>query len=138
MSEFEFRTVPLQHTAVVQVTTTPDRIGETMGEAIGKAFAAVGKAGVAPVGPIITKYTAYSEESVSYEIGVPVAAPFAGDGDVVAGQIGGCEAAVGMHVGPYDTLGETTVIFAAAVGVLTLLAGRRRRAPQVEREDEAR
>ncbi len=38
----------------------------------------------------------------------------------------------------YDTMGETAVIFTAAVGVLTLLAGRRRRAPQVEREDGER
>jgi effector-binding domain-containing protein len=107
MSGFEFRTVPLQHTAVVKVTTTTDKIGESMGEAIGKAFAAVGRAGAAPIGPVMTKYTAYSEESVSYETGVPVAAPFAGDGEVGAGEIGGCEAAVGMHVGPYDTIGQT-------------------------------
>ncbi len=38
----------------------------------------------------------------------------------------------------YDTMGETAVIFTAAVGVLTLLAGRRRRAPQVGREDGER
>ena len=78
-----------------------------MGEAFGKVFAAVGKAGRQPAGPPMCKYTAYSEETVSYEAGVPVAAPFSGDGDVVAGEIGGCSAAVGMHVGPYDKLAET-------------------------------
>jgi effector-binding domain-containing protein len=107
MSEFEFRTIPLQHTAVVRVTTSTEKIGETMGEAIGKAFAGVGKAGVPPTGPVICKYTAFSDGSVTYEAGVPVAAPFADEGEVVAGEIGGDVVAVGMHVGPYDKLVET-------------------------------
>ena len=38
----------------------------------------------------------------------------------------------------FDTMGETTVIFTAAVGVLTLLAGRRRRGARVKGEDGAR
>lgn len=107
MPEFEFRTLPLQHTAVVGVTTPTDKIGETMGEAIGKAFAAIGKAGVAPAGPVICKYTEWSEGSVTYETGLPVAEPFPGEGEAEAGEIGGCEAAVAMHVGPYDKLVET-------------------------------
>jgi effector-binding domain-containing protein len=107
MSEFEFRSLPKQQTAVVVVTTSTDKIGETMGEAIGAAFAGVGKAGATPVGPVVCKYTAFSQDSVTYEVGVPVAAPFVGDGNVVAGEIGGCTAAVGMHVGPYDKLVET-------------------------------
>lgn len=35
----------------------------------------------------------------------------------------------------YDTMGETTVIFTAAIGVLTLLASRRRKAPRGGPED---
>ena len=107
MSGFEFRAVPEQHTAVVVVTTTVDKISQTMGEAYGKVFAALGKAGVAPAGPAMCKYTAFSGESVTYEAGVPVATPFAGDGEVVAGVVGGCDAAVGLHIGPYDKLVET-------------------------------
>ena len=107
MSEFELRSIPKQPTAVVVVTTPTDRIGETMGEAFGKVFAALGRAGVAPMGPPICKYTAFDADSVTYEAGAPVAAPFAGDGEVVAGDIGGCTAAVGLHVGPYDRLVET-------------------------------
>ena len=107
MSEFEFRDIPRQHTAVVHVTTPVVAIGAAMGEALPKAFAALGKAGAAPAGPAICKYTEYSEESVTFEAGVPVAAPFAEDDDVVAGEIGGCEAAVTMHVGPYEAIVET-------------------------------
>lgn len=107
MSGFELRSVPLQHTAVVAVSTSTDKIGETMGQAFGQVFAAIGKAGVAPAGPAMCKYTSFTGESVSYEAGVPVAAPFAGEGEVVGSQIGGVEAAVGMHVGPYDKLVDT-------------------------------
>jgi effector-binding domain-containing protein len=107
MAEFEIRDVPRQDTAVVHVSTEIANIGSSMGEAFHKAMAAVGKAGVAPAGPPMCKYLAYSGDRVEYEAGVPVAAPFAGDDDVRAGEVGGCQAAVAMHVGPYDKLGET-------------------------------
>jgi effector-binding domain-containing protein len=107
MAEFAFRSIPRQDTAVVRVTTDPQGIGTAMGEALPRAFAAVATAGGHPAGPPFTKYTAYSETSVEFETGVPVAAPFAASGDVVPGELGGCDAAVGMHVGPYDTIGRT-------------------------------
>ena len=107
MSQFEFRSVPRQHTAVVVVTTPTARISEAMGQAFGTVFAAVGRLGATPVGPAMCRYTAYTEESVTFEAGVPVAEPFPGDGDVVGSEIGGVEAAVAVHVGPYDTLAQT-------------------------------
>jgi multicomponent Na+:H+ antiporter subunit B len=36
----------------------------------------------------------------------------------------------------YDTLGETTVIFTAGVGVLLLLGGRRKRKPRADAAEE--
>ena len=107
MSEFEFRSMPRQDTAVVVVTTSTAKIGETMGEAYGKVFAALGKAGVAPAGPTMCKYTAFSSDSVTYEAGVPVATRFVGEGEVVGSDVGGCVAAVGTHVGPYGQLAQT-------------------------------
>jgi AraC family transcriptional regulator len=107
MAQFEFRTIPHQHTAVVRVRTTPEGIPQAMGEAIPKAFHAVTRAGSQPAGPPFTKYTSFDESSVEFETGLPVTAPFGGLDDVVAGELGGCEAAVTMHVGPYDTIGQT-------------------------------
>lgn len=107
MSDIELREMPTQHTAVVRVTTTTDKISDTMGEAFGTVFATLGKAGIDPAGPPITKYTHYSEDEVSYEAGAPVASPVTADGDVVPGEVGGCRAAVATHVGPYDSLAET-------------------------------
>jgi effector-binding domain-containing protein len=107
MAEFEIRSIPRQDTAVVHVTSGPGGIGQAMREALPRVFAAVARSGGHPAGPPFTKYTAYSETSVEFETGVPVATPFAGVDDVVPGEIGGCEAAVALHVGPYDAIGAT-------------------------------
>ena len=107
MSQFEIRVMPRQQTAVVVVTTPTGSISGAMGQAFGTVFAALGRLGIAPAGPALCKYTAYSEESVTFEAGVPLAEPFAGDGDVVGSEVGGVEAAVAVHVGPYDTLTRT-------------------------------
>ena len=47
------------------------------------------------------------EAPFEFEAGVPVATPIAGGDEVQPGELGGVEAAVGMHIGPYDTLEQT-------------------------------
>jgi effector-binding domain-containing protein len=106
MPAFEIRQVPRQDTAVVHMTIPPDAIAQAMGRALPAAFEAVGRSGGQPAGPPFAKYFAFGE-SIEFEAGVPVTTPFAGDGEVRPGEIGGCEAAVAMHIGPYDTLEET-------------------------------
>ena len=107
MSGFEIRAVSRQHTAVVRRRCAPDGISTAMGEGFGAVFAAVGKAGATPAGPVFSRYFSFGPEAVEFECGVVLTAPFVGDGEVQAGELGGGEAAVGMHVGPYDTLHET-------------------------------
>ncbi len=107
MSQFEIRQVPRQDTAVMRVRCRPDGIAASMGEALGKVFAAIGRAGATPAGPVFSRYFEFGAETVDFECGAVVTAPFTGEGEVSAGELGGEEAAVGMHVGPYDTLSET-------------------------------
>lgn len=104
MSQFEIRHVPHQDTAVIHLRCRPDDISTSMGEAFGRVFAAVGQAGASPTGPVFTRYFEFGPESVDFESGVAVAAPFPGVGDVQPGELGGGEAAVGLHIGPYDSL----------------------------------
>jgi effector-binding domain-containing protein len=106
MSDFEFRFVPEQDTAVVTVHAAQAGIGEKMGEALGAAFEALAAADIVPAGPPFARYFSFGE-TIDFEAGVPLASPFAGTADVKAGHLGGGEAAVAMHVGPYDTLSET-------------------------------
>ena len=106
MSDYEIRSIPRQDTAVVAVTSPLDGISESMGKAFEKTFHALGDAGVGPAGPPFARYF-NMEEPFEYEAGVTVSTPFAGSDEVKPGEIGGVEAAVGMHIGPYDTLEQT-------------------------------
>jgi effector-binding domain-containing protein len=107
MSEFEIRDVPRQDTAVIHLSCPPDAISTTMGPAFGRLFASVGRSGGVPAGPVFARYFSFSEELVDFECGVALVAPYSADGDVTASHIGGCQAAVGLHVGPYDRLHES-------------------------------
>ena len=107
MSELEMRSVPHQDTVVIHLHCRPEAISATMGDAFGRVFAAVGRAGAVPAGPVFSRYFELGEDAIDFECGVAVTAPFKGEGDVAAGDLGGGEAAGGLHVGPYDTLHET-------------------------------
>jgi effector-binding domain-containing protein len=107
MPAFEIRPVPRQDTAVIHLRCRPDAISATMGEAFGKVFAAIGQAGATPAGPVFSRYFEFGAGAVDFEVGAAVTAPFTGEGEVHAGELGGGDAAVGLHVGPYDTLPET-------------------------------
>jgi len=107
MSDYEFRQVPRQDTAVVPLHCNVNDISTVMGEAFAKVFAAVTSSGGVPVGPVFSRYFDFGDETVDFEAGIVVTAPFRGDGEVRASTIGDCEAAVTVHVGPYDTLSST-------------------------------
>lgn len=107
MPEFEIKTVPLQHIAAIGLSSSKEEIGETMSQAFPKVFHAITEAGVAPAGPPLARYFTFGGPSIDFECAIPVATPLAGEGEVQPGQIGGGEAAVARHVGPYDTIGQT-------------------------------
>ncbi len=106
MPDYEIRSIPRQDTAVVAVTSPLDGISESMGKAFEKTFHALGELGVDSAGPPFARYF-NMKEPFEYEAGVAVATPFAGSDEVKPGEVGGVEAAVGMHIGPYDTLEQT-------------------------------
>ena len=51
--------------------------------------------------------TRQTTELALAEAGVVAATPLPGRDEVRPGELGGVEAAVGMHIGPYDTLEQT-------------------------------
>jgi effector-binding domain-containing protein len=107
MPEFEIRSFPQQHTAATVLTVPMTEIGDAMSKAFPAVFHAVTEAGATPVGPPLTRYFTFGEPTVEFECAIPVAAPFAGHGEIKASSVGGGDAAVCMHVGPYDTIGKT-------------------------------
>ena len=116
MSEFEIRDVPSQHTAAIAVSATTEDISEVMGEGFSKAFDAVTRAGATPAGPPLARYFAFGGTTLAFECAIPVAAPFAGDGEVKPSSVGGGPCVVYTHVGPYATLRETWEAMLAWIG----------------------
>jgi effector-binding domain-containing protein len=78
-----------------------------MGDALGQAFTAVEHVGAVPAGPPFARYFHLGADRIEFEAGVPVdrAVP-SGDG-ARPGELGGCRAAVALHVGPYQELSRT-------------------------------
>ena len=107
MSDFEFRTTTEQHTAAIRMTRPVSQIGPAMGEAFPKIYHAVVSAGLQPAGMPLTRYFDMGPEEFTFECAIPVPTPFEASGEVAASSVGGGEAAFTIHVGPYDTIGET-------------------------------
>lgn len=107
MSEYEIRPVPKYHTAAIKLSAPMDSIGDVMAQAFPKLFHALTKAGAAPAGPPLARYFSFGGPVIEFECAVPVATPFAGDGEVQPGEVGGGDAAVAVHLGPYDTISQT-------------------------------
>lgn len=104
---FELIDRAAQLTAVIAIETTLDGIGPALGQAFAEVQAALGRAGVAPVGPPFARYFEHSPARMALEAGFPVGAPVSGDervkpGDLPAGQI-----VQTLHAGAHDTLAET-------------------------------
>jgi DNA-binding transcriptional MerR regulator/predicted transcriptional regulator YdeE len=78
-------------------------------------FAALGAAGIAPIGPPFARYhdEEFTPTNIDVEVAIPVAADVTSDLQTPAGRILRCadipggEMAVTLHDGPYDTIDET-------------------------------
>ena len=107
MTEFTIRPTTKQHTASIKMTRPVSRIGPAMGEAFPKIYHAVVSAGMEPAGMPLARYFDFGEEETTFECAIPVPSAFPSTGEVEPGTVGGGEAACAIHVGPYDTIGET-------------------------------
>ncbi|MGE3961996.1 MAG: GyrI-like domain-containing protein [Dehalococcoidia bacterium] len=101
LSDIEVQDLPAQATAVVQHRVTlqdMDRIPGWLGE----TYEAVQRSGVEPAGMPFLRTLAMDEDGMEIEVGWPVPAPFAGDGDVHASSLPDGPAAVVSYFGPFD------------------------------------
>lgn len=107
MTDFEIRPTTQQHTAAIKMTRSVSQIGAAMSEAFPRIHHAVVSAGMEPAGMPLARYYDFGEESTTFECAIPVPSPFAAAGGVEPGVVGGGKAAFALHVGPYETIGET-------------------------------
>lgn len=77
---------------------------------IGRIFQAIhAHAGGAITGQPFVRYHRVENDTFDIEGGAPVKPGTEGAGDIVAGELPGGRAVVGLHVGPYEKLHETWV-----------------------------
>jgi AraC family transcriptional regulator len=82
-------------------------LSKAIGEGAGKTFPYAQRIGAAIAGHPFTRYVSTGPGLYSIEVGVPLAAPAPGEGDVEAGFLPAGPVAIAVHAGPYEQLSET-------------------------------
>jgi effector-binding domain-containing protein len=103
--EVKVRTLERADTAIVRETVPVGGIPEALTNAFGQIAAYLGRSGIAPAGSVFGRYTMHGDR-VSIEAGFTVGVPIQGEGRVQPGELPGGEAAVCLHVGPYDAVAD--------------------------------
>jgi AraC family transcriptional regulator len=92
---------------VMRRKTTDKEIAKTLGEVLPAVWGYAAKNGIPLAGPPFTRYVEMGRGLWTIEAGLPISAPAQGEGDIVATELPGGMAAVAIHKGSYETLGET-------------------------------
>jgi effector-binding domain-containing protein len=104
--EIDVRTVPARTLAAFRFHVTHSELtqmGEKMGSAFGRVMAALGAAGVAPVGPPVASYER-AEDGFDVAAGFPTSTPVTATDGVASLELPAAEVAHTTHVGPYEDL----------------------------------
>jgi len=96
-------------TLTIRFRAAPQDIGRKLGEALPAIFALVQSRELEIVGPPFSRYHAHDLASGTFEIeaGMPLAVATPGEGSILGSELPGGRAAVLIHRGPYETLGES-------------------------------
>jgi effector-binding domain-containing protein len=92
---------------MIRVTVPPADLPAAVPKALCEVAEAMGDAGIELAGPPYTRYAAWGPELVTAEIGFPIRAEAPRIGRVVPGVLPGGRIASIIHVGPFDTIGDT-------------------------------
>lgn len=128
-AEPEIVTLPERPYVAIPATANMETLGTQLPPLIGEVFGWLGERGAAPAGAPFWKYNVVDMPGrLEIEVGVPVAAPQAGDGRIVAGALPGGRYVTVRHVGSPDTLAAATgelLDWAAARGLKWDMTGER-------------
>lgn len=103
----EIRETKEQKTMAIRTFTPMEKLSEVMGQSYGEIMAFMTSNGIATAGPPYAMYHNMDMSNLDVEMGFPVTAAKAGNGRIKAAKLPGGKAAVTMHTGPYDAIGET-------------------------------
>jgi effector-binding domain-containing protein len=125
MSEFSLVEREPQTTAVAHATIPVAEIPTFLGHAYEAVIQALNSQGMTPVGEPFAYYLGAPTTSVELEAGFPIAAPCAPIGEVTASCLPGGSVAIGVHVGPYETMVETYNLLMSWMTAQGLVPGER-------------
>lgn len=92
---------------VVRRKIASSELAQTLGEVLGRVFTYAQRKAIPIAGQPFTRFVTTGRGLITIEVGLPVGAAAPGEGEIEATELAGGPAAVAIHVGPYDKLGET-------------------------------
>jgi AraC family transcriptional regulator len=101
------KTLAAQPALIVRSRVARHELSSAIGEGLGKTFPYALGAGLAIAGRPFARYVSMGPGLITVEVGMPVATPAPGAGEIEAVVLPGGPAAVAVHAGPYDQLAET-------------------------------
>ena len=107
MLEVTEKQIEAQPAAVIRTKARQPDLGPVMDELFPLVLAFIQASGAQPAGPPFCRYLSMGSEEWEIEPGVPVTEPVAGEGRVEAAELPGGAVLSTMHVGPYETLGQS-------------------------------
>ena len=96
-----------QPAVVIRAAASQQELGPLMGELFPAVLGFVLASPAELAGPPFCRYLAMAGEEWELECGMAVSEPIVGDGRVEATELPGGAAVTTMHIGPYESLGES-------------------------------
>lgn len=107
MTDFEVVELDAESTAVLRAEVPMPEIRSVFDRGFGAVMAAVAEQGLEVTGPPFGYYPRMPGETVAVAVGFPVAGRLEPSGEVEPMDLPGGRAVRGIHVGSYDSLGQT-------------------------------
>ena len=117
------RTLTAQPTLVVRRKITLAQVAQELAGILPRVFTFAQQTGIPLAGPPFTRYLEMGRGTATIEAGFAVGVAGKSEGDIVASELPGGNAAVAIHVGAYDRLEDTHAIVATWLDAQKLAAG---------------
>jgi len=112
-----------QPALVIRRRIAHTEIAATIGQCLPAVFAHAQRAGIPLAGPPFARYVEMGRGLMTIECGMPIASASPDDGEIEAIELPGGPAAVAIHAGHYDKLGDTHAALEAWIEAQGLRAG---------------
>lgn len=110
------RTLDPQPALIIRARIPRSELAATIGRSLGRIVPHALSRGGVLTGPPFARYPEFGAGEITVEVGMPLAAPVEGDGDIESFTLPGGPTAVAVHGGPYTQLSATFAAFERWIG----------------------